>query len=103
MRGAAKSGQFGLHQFVLAATDPSAGAKGLTGFIVDADTPGVSPGRKEINMGEYCLSVLAANTSGQRCSDTRMVTFQDVVVPQENVVGAVGEGFKRTCSIIESR
>lgn len=56
--------------------------KGLTGFVVDADTPGVTPGRKEINMG-------------QRCSDTRMVTFQDVVVPQENVIGAVGEGFKR--------
>lgn len=67
--------------FVLAVTDPSAGVKGLTGFVVDADTPGITPGRKEINMG-------------QRCSDTRMVTFQDVVVPQENVIGAVGEGFK---------
>ena len=31
---------------------------------------------------------------GQRCSDTRMVTFDNVVVPEENVVGAVGQGFK---------
>lgn len=31
---------------------------------------------------------------GQRCSDTRMVTFDNVVIPEENVVGAVGEGFK---------
>ncbi len=40
---------------------------------------------------------------GQRCSDTRMVTFQDVVVPQENVIGAVGEGFKRERIVIEWR
>ena len=31
---------------------------------------------------------------GQRCSDTRGITFEDVVVPQENVLGAVGAGFK---------
>ncbi|KAL7418742.1 hypothetical protein Q5752_006425 [Cryptotrichosporon argae] len=68
--------------FVLAVTDESAPAsKRMTGFVVDADTPGVVIGKKEINMG-------------QRCSDTRMVTFQDVVVPEENVLGKAGEGFK---------
>nr|XP_031863514.1 uncharacterized protein CI109_000764 [Kwoniella shandongensis]KAA5530586.1 hypothetical protein CI109_000764 [Kwoniella shandongensis] len=68
--------------FVLAKTDSSASAsKGMTGFVVDADTEGIIVGKKEINMG-------------QRCSDTRMVTFQDVVVPQENVLGSPGEGFK---------
>jgi len=68
--------------FVLAKTDPNQPAsKGMTGFVVDADTPGITLGKKEINMG-------------QRASDTRMVSFQDVVVPQENVVGNVGEGFK---------
>jgi len=68
--------------FVLAKTDPNAktGA-GFTGFIVDADTPGVSHGRKEINMG-------------QRCSDTRAITFEDVVVPDANRLGAEGIGFK---------
>jgi len=68
--------------FVLAKTDPNAktGA-GFTGFIVDADTPGVSKGRKEINMG-------------QRCSDTRAITFEDVVVPDANRLGAEGVGFK---------
>lgn len=54
---------------------------GFVGFIVDADTPGVEVGKKEINMG-------------QRCSDTRGITFTDVVVPEENVVGAPGQGFK---------
>ncbi|WWC66862.1 uncharacterized protein I206_100769 [Kwoniella pini CBS 10737] len=68
--------------FVLAVTDPSASpSKGMTGFVVDADTDGIVLGKKEINMG-------------QRCSDTRMVTFQDVVVPEENVLGKPGEGFK---------
>ena len=68
--------------FVLAKTDPSKGAGGaFTGFIVDADTPGINVGRKEINMG-------------QRCSDTRGVTFEDVVVPAKNVIGTEGMGFK---------
>ncbi|KAG8994156.1 hypothetical protein FRB95_006737 [Tulasnella sp. JGI-2019a] len=32
--------------------------------------------------------------AGQRCSDTRMVTFEDVEVPEENVLGKPGDGFK---------
>ena len=31
---------------------------------------------------------------GQRCSDTRGITFDEVVVPDANRLGAVGEGFK---------
>lgn len=68
--------------FVLAKTDPNASAgKAFTGFIVDANTPGITVGRKEINIG-------------QRCSDTRGITFEDVQVPVENVLGSVGNGFK---------
>ncbi|XP_046640469.1 probable medium-chain specific acyl-CoA dehydrogenase, mitochondrial [Daphnia pulicaria] len=70
--------------FVLARTnlDPKAPAhKALTGFIVDRDTPGLTPGRKEINMG-------------QRASDTRGITFEDVLVPKENVLIGEGTGFK---------
>ncbi len=70
--------------FVLARTNPdpkAAAAKAFTGFIVDADTPGVTPGRKEMNMG-------------QRCSDTRGITFEDVVVPKKNVLIGEGAGFK---------
>ncbi|KAG8899847.1 hypothetical protein FRB99_006404, partial [Tulasnella sp. 403] len=68
--------------FVLAKTDNSAKpAQSLTGFVVEANTPGIILGKKEINMG-------------QRCSDTRMVTFEDVEVPEENVLGKPGDGFK---------
>merc|ERR1712073_44154 len=70
--------------FVLARTDPDPkcpSGKAFTGFIVDRDTPGVTPGRKEKNMG-------------QRCSDTRGITFEDVVVKKENVLIGEGAGFK---------
>jgi len=67
--------------FVLAKTDPQAGHRGMTGFVVPRESDGVSVGRKERNMG-------------QRASDTRQVVFEDVAVPAENMVGAEGEGFK---------
>ncbi|KAE9546896.1 hypothetical protein FO519_009891 [Halicephalobus sp. NKZ332] len=70
--------------FVLTRTDPNPKApagKAFTAFIVDGDTPGIIRGKKEINMG-------------QRCADTRAITFENVVVPKENVVGAPGAGFK---------
>ncbi|KAE8290711.1 Medium-chain specific acyl-CoA dehydrogenase, mitochondrial [Larimichthys crocea] len=70
--------------FLLARTnsDPKCPAsKAFTGFIVDADTPGIQVGRKEMNMG-------------QRCSDTRGITFEDVRIPKENVLVAEGAGFK---------
>lgn len=67
--------------FVLAKTDPEAGHRGMTGFIVDADSPGLSVGKKEWNMG-------------QRASDTRAVTLEDVEVPVANRLGEEGQGFK---------
>ncbi|NXD46741.1 ACADM protein, partial [Copsychus sechellarum] len=70
--------------FLLARTDPDPKApasKAFTGFIVEADTPGIQIGRKELNMG-------------QRCSDTRGIVFEDVRVPRENVLIAEGAGFK---------
>ncbi|XP_063915004.1 medium-chain specific acyl-CoA dehydrogenase, mitochondrial-like isoform X2 [Zophobas morio] len=70
--------------FVLARTNPDPNCpagKAFTGFIVERDFPGVTPGRKELNMG-------------QRASDTRGVTFEDVRVPKENVLLGEGAGFK---------
>ncbi|KAK4298831.1 hypothetical protein Pmani_028849 [Petrolisthes manimaculis] len=70
--------------FLLARTssDPKSPASGaFTGFIVDANSPGVTKGRKEVNMG-------------QRCSNTAGITFEDVIVPKENVLLGEGAGFK---------
>lgn len=70
--------------FVLARTneDPKAPAsKAFSAFIVEREWEGVKPGRKEIMMG-------------QRASDTRGVSFEDVRIPKENLLGAEGAGFK---------
>jgi acyl-CoA dehydrogenase len=65
---------------IFAKTDPSAGHRGMTCFIIDRDMPGVSVGRKFDKLG-------------QRASDTAEIVFENVEVPEENVVGKIGEGF----------
>ncbi len=67
--------------FVLAYTDKDAGHKGMTGFVVPANLPGISVGRKEKNLG-------------QRASDTRSVTFEEVVVPEKYRLGPEGQGWR---------
>jgi acyl-CoA dehydrogenase len=67
--------------FVLAYTDPTLKHKGMSGFLVPASTPGITVGKKEWNMG-------------QRASDTRGITFDNVRVPSRYRLGKEGEGFK---------
>jgi acyl-CoA dehydrogenase len=67
--------------FVLAYTDPTAKHKGMSGFVVPAKTPGITVGKKEMNLG-------------QRASDTRGITFEDVKVPEKYRLGLEGQGFK---------
>ncbi len=67
--------------FVLAYTDPAQKYRGMSAFIVPRETEGVVVGKKENNMG-------------QRASDTRAVTFQNVRLPLENRLGEEGDGFR---------
>lgn len=67
--------------FLLARTNGDKEKPSFTGFVIDSNTSGIQVGRKEDNMG-------------QRASDTRGITFENVVVPDENRIGNVGEGFK---------
>jgi acyl-CoA dehydrogenase len=64
---------------VAAKTDPDAGRKGITQFVVDAGTPGFSSRR--------------VGTVGWRTSHTGELTFQDVRIPDEQRLGGEGEGF----------
>ena len=67
--------------FVVALTDPAKKARGgMSAFIVERKSPGITVGAKEQNMG-------------QRASDTRAITFEDVEVPAENLVGREGDGW----------
>lgn len=66
---------------VFASTDASQGSKGVSAFIVDKDTPGLIIGKDEHKMGLH----------GSR---TVQLTFEDMKVPAENLLGQEGEGFK---------
>jgi acyl-CoA dehydrogenase len=66
---------------VFATSDPSLRHKGISAFIVPADTPGVKVGKKE-------------NKMGQRASNTAQVHLEDVVLPKSLLIGGEGEGFK---------
>lgn len=67
--------------YVLATVDHKLGHKGSISFVFPANLEGVKPGKKEINLG-------------QRCSDTRGITFQNVKVHEKYRLGKEGEGFK---------
>lgn len=66
---------------VFASTDPAKGLRGVSAFVVDGDSPGLTVGRIEEKMGI-------------RGSQTAMLNFDDVRVPEENLLGNEGEGFK---------
>ncbi len=66
---------------VFAVTDPEAGAKGISAFIVEKDTPGFKVGYREKTMG---LRGLTCNA----------LYFDDCRVPAENLLGGEGQGFK---------
>jgi acyl-CoA dehydrogenase len=74
---------------VFASTNPEAGTKGVSAFIVDKDTPGLIVGKDEHKMGLY----------GSR---TVQLTFEDMKVPEENLLGQEGEGFKIAMSNLDS-
>lgn len=67
--------------YVLAYTDREKGHKGLSAFLVPADSEGIVIGKKENNMG-------------QRASDTRSITFEEVKIPLKYLLGNEGDGFK---------
>ncbi|WP_305988606.1 isovaleryl-CoA dehydrogenase [Roseibium sp. MMSF_3544] len=64
---------------IYAKTDPDAGPKGITAFLVERDFPGFSVAQK-------------LDKLGMRGSDTGELVFQDCEVPEENVLGEVGKG-----------
>jgi alkylation response protein AidB-like acyl-CoA dehydrogenase len=66
---------------VFAITDPSAGTRGISAFVVEGDRPGFHMGKIE-------------NKMGIRGSQTGELVFEDCEIPVENRLGDEGEGFK---------
>lgn len=73
---------------VLARTDKAAGRRGMSIFIVDRDLPGFSVGPKEHKMG-------------QRASQIAALTFDDVPLPGEALLGQAGRGFHMMMSVLD--
>jgi alkylation response protein AidB-like acyl-CoA dehydrogenase len=66
---------------IFANANPSAGYKGITAFVVERDFPGFAVGKKEDKLGI-------------RASSTTELILDGVVVPNENVLGPLGQGYK---------
>jgi alkylation response protein AidB-like acyl-CoA dehydrogenase len=75
------SGKNADYALVVAVTEPGAGKRGMSMFIVPTDTPGYVVARLEEKMG-------------QRSSDTAQIVFDNCRVPAANRVGAEGDGYK---------
>ena len=74
--------------FVLARTDPQAGKRGMSIFIVDCNKAGVTRGPKEHKLG-------------QRSSQVGELNFDKVAVPAEGLLGVEGRGFHMMMSVLE--
>lgn len=74
--------------FVLARTDPAAGKRGMSIFIVDCALPGVSRGPKEHKLG-------------QRSSQVGELHFDQVMLPADALLGREGRGFHMMMSVLE--
>ena len=72
-----------------AVTDPSAGKRGISCFIIDKSHPGFAVSKTESKLG-------------QKASDTCALTFEDMEVPENQRIGAEGEGYKIALSTLES-
>jgi alkylation response protein AidB-like acyl-CoA dehydrogenase len=73
---------------VIAVTDHEKKSHGLTAFLVEKGTPGFRPGKKEDKLG-------------LRASDTSELIFEDCFVPDENRIGAEGEGFIDSMRVLD--
>ena len=73
------NGVYSDYLVIAAKTDPDKGNKGMSIFIVDRDTPGISASKLD--------------KLGWRASDTAELAFDDVEIPAENLMGEEGKGF----------
>jgi len=82
-------GRVGDVMVVMAVTDRSAGTKGISAFIVEKGTAGLSAGKKEDKLG-------------MRASDTSEVLLENCRIPAEQLVGEEGQGFVNTMQVLDA-
>ena len=74
---------------VFAVTDPAAGKKGISAFIVPTDTPGYTVARIEEKLGQHA-------------SDTAQILFENCRIPAANLLGREGEGYRIALANLEA-
>lgn len=79
---------FAAYYVVVARTDPAAGKRGLSAFVVPADAPGFSVGKPEEKLG-------------LKASRTAPLFFNDCRIPAANLLGEEGQGFKIALSTLD--
>ena len=82
-------GKIGGVMVVMAVTDRAKGHRGISAFVLEHGTPGMSAGKKE-------------NKLGMRASDTSEVIFQDCRVPPTAMLGEEGQGFINTLQVLDA-
>src|SRR5919106_4941390 len=82
-------GRIGGVMVVMAVTDRTKGHRGISAFVLEHGTPGMSAGKKE-------------NKLGMRASDTSEVIFQDCRVPESQLLGEEGQGFINTLQVLDA-
>jgi alkylation response protein AidB-like acyl-CoA dehydrogenase len=82
-------GRVGNTMVVMAVTDRSASTKGISAFIVEHGTPGMTPGKKEDKLG-------------MRASDTSEVIFESCRIPGDQLLGVEGQGFVNTMQVLDA-
>ncbi len=81
-------GTVGYIAVVMAVTDRSNPKDGITSFILEKGMPGFRASKKEDKLGH-------------RASDTSSLVFEDCEVPEENLIGEPGKGFRQSMQILE--
>lgn len=74
---------------VMAVTDRTKGAKGISAFVLERGTPGLAAGKKEDKLG-------------MRASETVEVLLQGCRIPAENLIGEEGQGFIQTLQVLDA-
>ena len=82
-------GRIGGVMVVIAVTDRTLGHRGISAFVVEHGTPGMSAGKKE-------------NKLGMRASDTSEVIFADCQLPTGQLLGSEGQGFVNTLQVLDA-
>jgi alkylation response protein AidB-like acyl-CoA dehydrogenase len=82
-------GRIGGVMVVMAITDRAKAHRGISAFVVEHGTPGMSAGKKE-------------NKLGMRASDTSEVIFENCRIPVTQLLGEEGQGFINTLQILDS-